>query len=252
MALFSKEACCFCGKEVGMMSRSRLVSGEYICTDCKYLTHPFIRIDHLNKEQVEALMAEMAENEDRFQSIEFRKTQRRHGSESWIFYDNFDLGVFSLYTPETKKYKNHFVFDMADVCPYNKLKESSRASDVTRQQFTKQQYNDMITLTEKKDASGTLEGWVLKIPYFRRDMFIETKFPAAMKEDDVRYFHRTVQEIIANYNTSGVQAKRQLHEQNVYKTAGEIVKAAATGKGADGVAEAVGKSIQRSQDIDKG
>ena len=252
MALFSKEACCFCGKEVGLMSRSKLVSGDYICTDCKYLTHPFIRIDHLNKDQVEALMKEMEENEARFQSIEFRKTQRKHNNDTWIFYDNFDQGVFSLYTPETKKYKNHFVFNMTDVRPYDRLQEGSRAANTVRPQLTQQQYMDAITLTEKKDASGKPEGWVLKIPYFRKDMFIESKFPAAMKEDDVRYFHKTVQEIIARYNTAGTQAKRQLHEQNVYQTAGEIVKAAAAGKGMDGVEEAIGKSIQRSQDIDAG
>ena len=61
MGLFSKEACCFCGKEVGLMSRSKLSSGEYICTDCKYKTHPFLRVDHRNKQQVEDLMAEMEE-----------------------------------------------------------------------------------------------------------------------------------------------------------------------------------------------
>ncbi len=248
MALFSKEACCFCGKEVGLMSRSKLASGEYICTDCKYKTHPFLRVDHMNKQQIEDLMAEMQENEARFQSIEWRKTQRNHNGAAWIFYDNMNEGVFSLYTPETKKYPNHFVFEMTDVCPYDK----ARAGRPTRGLYTAQQYKDMITLTEKKDASGKSDGWVLSIPYFRYDMKIETKFPATMKADDVRYIHTTIQNAVSYYNTQGLQNKKDLHQQNLYKTAGEALKAAVKGEGVEGVAAAVQKGAERGQDIDKG
>ena len=248
MGLFSKEACCFCGKEVGLMSRSKLSSGEYICTDCKYKTHPFLRVDHMNKQQVEDLMAEMQENEERFQSIQWRKTQRQHAGSTWIFYDNYDQGLFSLYTPETKKYPNHFVYNMTDVCPYDKARDGMP----TRGIYTRQQIKDMITLTEKKDAGGNAEGWVLSIPYFRYDMKIETKFPAAMKADDVKYIHSTIQQIISSYNTSGVQNKKDLHEQNVYKTIGEAAKAVVKGQGAEGVAAAVQRGAERGQEIDQG
>ena len=50
MALFSKEPCAFCGKEVGMMSRSKMSSKDYVCDDCCKKGNPFARVDHLTKD----------------------------------------------------------------------------------------------------------------------------------------------------------------------------------------------------------
>ena len=46
MGLFSKEACVFCGTEVGMLKRSKLQTKEYICNECKKKTNPFARMDY--------------------------------------------------------------------------------------------------------------------------------------------------------------------------------------------------------------
>lgn len=35
MGLFSKEECCFCGNQVGMLSRKKLADKNYICKDCE-------------------------------------------------------------------------------------------------------------------------------------------------------------------------------------------------------------------------
>ena len=251
MGLFSKESCCFCGKEVGLMSRTKLVDGNYICDECKHLTHPFIRIDHLNRDKVASLMQEMEENEAHFQATNWRERKRRHGADTWIFYDNYETGEFALYSPETKRYKNHFVYDMAMVRPFDRALANS---DMRLPLLTQQQYKDSITLTQK-EMGGKPDGWVMHIPYFREDMNIDIKFPAAMKEDDVRYVFDSARQIIGNVNPASkdrIERQREMQGINMTQTANKILGAVLSGKGTEGVVKAVEQGIEMNQDIEEG
>ena len=51
--LFSKEACAFCGKEVGAMHRSKLKGGEYACNECAAKCSEFVRLSEMDKAAVE-------------------------------------------------------------------------------------------------------------------------------------------------------------------------------------------------------
>lgn len=257
MGLFSKETCVFCGKEVGMMHRSKMQGGDYICTDCKYLTHPFIRIDHVNKDEAAAIMEEVARDEAYFQTVQWRQTSRFAGGDKFIFYDNYETGEFAFYTPETKKYKNHPVFRMDLVRPFDRSKQFFLDQGDTRalEPLTKAQYMSMITLEQKKGADGKLEGWILKMPYFRDKMDIEIKFPATMKEADVKYIHSSIQSIISNYNTSETRdmyKKMDMQRTNAMQTASGMLKAAIKGEGTEGVAEALKEGMETAEDINAG
>ena len=78
MGLFSKEVCFNCGNKVGALSRIKLKSGEFLCTDCQKLGNPFIHIAYLTRDQAEALLREAKENEAHYQQVRFnfRKTSR--------------------------------------------------------------------------------------------------------------------------------------------------------------------------------
>lgn len=56
MGLFSKEACTFCGKEVGMMHRSKLATKEYICNECRNKTNAFARMDYTSRDAAQQMM----------------------------------------------------------------------------------------------------------------------------------------------------------------------------------------------------
>ena len=56
MGLFSKEACTFCGTEVGALKRSKLATKEFICNDCKRKTNYFARMDYTSKENAQRIM----------------------------------------------------------------------------------------------------------------------------------------------------------------------------------------------------
>ena len=252
MGLFSKETCAFCGKEVGMMHRSKLQGGDFICTDCKYLTHPFIRIDNLNKESAKAVMEEVARDESFFQAANFRETTRRAAGKRYTFYDDYDAGLFALHTPETEKYKNHPIFYMMMVRPFDRnLAFSLQQGNTTAMPaLSKSQYEAMITLEEKKNADGSPDGWVMKMPYFREHMNIEIRFPQNMKEDDVKYWYSTVRTIIVNYNTS--TARLKMHQTNLYQTAGAVLKAAIKGEGTDASEDMVKEGIETANGINDG
>ena len=247
MGLFSKEACCFCGKEVGVMSRSKLTSGEYVCTECKYLTNPFLRLDHMNREQVEAVMKEMEESEQKFQSIEFRKTAIQRNGKAWIFYDSWTTtGEFAVVTPETAKYKYHCVLDMDLVRPFDKMLNADRLPKLTVSQV-----RESITLTEKKDASGNLSERVLHIPYFRNDMNIEMHFPTFVPEKELGYFYNSVANILSRWVEQSATRKK-MQVDNMSQTIGNAVMAAVKGEGEEGIAKAIEQGLDKSQAIDEG
>ena len=215
MGLFSKEICFHCGNKVGALSRIKLKSGEFLCTDCQKLGNPFIHIAYLTRDQAEALLREAKENEAHYQQVRFnfRKTSRMVIGKEWAFYDNFQTGEFVLETPETKNYPNHFVYRMKDVLPFEKADQFlSGVSQFNTREHARQVYYDLITVEEKKGADGKTDSWVLRIPYNREHMTIETKFPGSMAERDVRMMQATIQAVIGNYNTGYNLTPTQLDE----------------------------------------
>lgn len=215
MGLFSKETCVICGKKAGALSRIQLKSGEYICTDCQKLGNPFFRLAYMTREEVEGLFREAEENEAHYEQVRFnfRKTSRMVIGKEWVFYDNFQTGEFALDVPETRNYPNHFVYKMKEVCPFGRADRFlSGVSGFNTPAEMRQAYYDMITVEEKKGSDGKTNSWVLRIPYNRDNMVIETKFPGTMPERDVRMLQATIQAVVGNYNTGRNLTPTQLQE----------------------------------------
>ncbi len=257
MGLFSKEACVFCGKEVGMMHRSKMSGGDYICTDCKHLTHPFIRIDKVDKVKAKEIMDQVAMDEARFQSVNWDKVVRHSLSKNYVFYYSMETGEFALYTPETERYPNHAIYYMSMVRPYDKnLEWSLNQGNTTRMPaLSKQQYADMITLKEQKDSDGKITGWEIYIPYFREHMDITIKFPGNTKENEVTGFHQQLVNIIGGYNThqmEGAVRRMEMQQTNAMQTASEVLKAVVKGEGKEGIIEKLQEGIDTANDIEEG
>lgn len=215
MGLFSKEECFLCGKKAGALSRIKIKSGEFICSDCKRLGHPFVHIAYMNREQVEAMMDEMKASEEHYQEVRFgfRETGRMTLGKSWKFFDNMQTGEFMLETPETELYPRHFIYKMSEVCPYEKADQFlAGISQSVDQNELRQRYYNLITVEEKKAGDGKTDSWVLRIPYNRENMEIVTKFPGTMKESDVRLLQATIQSVIGSYNTGYNLTPSQLEE----------------------------------------
>ncbi|MCR4711984.1 MAG: DUF4428 domain-containing protein [Clostridia bacterium] len=204
MGLFSKEECFCCGKRVGALSRIKIKSGEFLCTDCQKNGHPFIHVAEMTKDEVEKLFSDMKESEAHFQDVrfQFRKTSRMTFGKEWTFYDNLQTGEFALETPETKAYPNHYVYQMRDVIPYGET-DRFLASGTFQDnpEMSRRRYYDLIKVEERKGSDGKTDSWILRMPYDRPHMKIETKFPGSMEEKDVRLLQAAIQSVIGSYNT---------------------------------------------------
>ena len=215
MGLFSKEECCFCGAKVGVLSRFKIKSGEFMCQDCQKKGNPFMHLASMNKDEIGLLFEECEQGEAHFQEVKnyCRKVSRGTISKTWTIYDNFQTGEFFLETPESHLYPNHFVYKMDAVFPYDKVDQflSNRTQGGTIEDNKKKYYN-LIKVKQNKNSEGKTESWVLRIPYNRENMKIEIKFPGSMEEKDVRLLQSTIQALVGSYNTDKRLTPTQLQE----------------------------------------
>ena len=121
MGLFSKEACAFCGTEVGMLKRSKLQTKEYICNDSKKKTNPFARMDYTSKDNAQRMMDTLAQEaadfeksfdsaENRFQSAERSFKTWDLGSHRVQYRCNTRLGAFQIISENHSSYEHVPVF----------------------------------------------------------------------------------------------------------------------------------------------
>ena len=90
MGFFSKETCTFCGKEVGMLSRSKLATKEFICNDCKNKTNPFARMDYTSRAAAQQMIDTLGPLEAEFEaSLENLEGRFEKGE---CNYHTWDLG----------------------------------------------------------------------------------------------------------------------------------------------------------------
>ena len=97
MGLFSKEACTFCGTEVGALKRSKLATKEFICSDCKRTCSRHIQVYRLTKDELLGHMEYMKRQGKLVESMEGLKARRvpSAGRQGIIFYD--EAGMFRIY-----------------------------------------------------------------------------------------------------------------------------------------------------------
>ena len=128
--LFSKEACSICSKEEGVLGRTKLADGAYICSDCRKKCSPFfksiVRVDleHVKKHmEYMDMLNNLYEKEFATLPDESKKT---YGKDSLIKGITFadDIGMFEIYNSDTKKYGHKELFrydEIFDFKAYGKL-----------------------------------------------------------------------------------------------------------------------------------
>lgn len=117
MGLFSKEECCFCGNQVGMLSRKKLADKNYICKDCEKNCSAFIEASRYDKAFLENHIEYMKKQDElykkEFEPLDKSKKEKiigeaYHGA---IFAD--DIAMFEVIDPKAEKrnYKELFRYD---------------------------------------------------------------------------------------------------------------------------------------------
>jgi len=265
MGLFSKEACTFCGTEVGMLKRSKLATKEFICNECKRKTNYFARMDYTSKAAAQQMMDMLAQEEtdfeasfdnaeNRFQSAERSFNTWDLGSLRVHYRRNTRLGAFQINLDAMSRYEHIPVFYFDTMIPYRFEAENEVLADSRRNEVTNMNVN-YVTVEESKDAEGKVTSCTVVIPY-NNDCIREIKLKGDVRNtEEVEVFYDFAQRINQdriNWLNNGLYdeaRKNKMQVRNLGDTAAAVLKAAATG---GSVEEAVKQGIETANDIEDG
>ena len=265
MGLFSKEACAFCGTEVGMLKRSKLASKEFICNDCKRKTNYFARMDYTSKDAAQSMMEtlgqEEADFEAGFDNAEYRFQSAERSFKTWdlgslrVHYRcNTRLGAFQINLDAMSRYEHIPVLYFDTMIPYEFASENEILADIRRNEVTNMNVN-YVNVEESKDAEGNVTSATVVIPY-NSDCIREIKLKGDIRnkeEEEAFYdFAQRINQDRINWLNNGLydQArKNKMQARNLGDTAMAALKAAATG---GSVEEAVKQGIEMANEIEEG
>lgn len=117
--VFKKEACAVCGKEVGMLSRSKLQDKQYICDDCRKNINPFIRSDYITLEEFHQAVRQAEQDQKLLENAPSDSSYLQHGSESIAVKHYYTKGVFTIQSNRHRNAKYPPVFYYNEVRPYD-------------------------------------------------------------------------------------------------------------------------------------
>ena len=265
MGLFSKEACTFCGTEVGMLKRSKLATKEFICNDCKRKTNYFARMDYTSKEDAQYMMdnlgREAAELEASFDAAEGRFARAERSFNTWnlgsrrVHYRcNTTIGAFQLNVNEMGSYEHIPVFWFSSMIPYEFRSDDSVDADMRRIKATNASV-EYVEVEEIKGEDGKVTRCRLTIPYDDR-CIRQIRFEEDVtNEDQRRDFHKLAEQINSDRRawltkSAFVQEQKgKMQIRNLGDTAAAALKTAI--KGGD-VTEELKKGIETANAIEEG
>lgn len=265
MGLFSKEACVFCGTEVGMLKRSKLQTKEYICNECKKKTNPFARMDYTSKDNAQFMMDTLAQEaadfeasfdnaENRFQSAERSFKTWDLGSHRVQYRCNTRLGAFQIISENHSSYEHVPVFYFDSMIPYQFADDNPQLADFRRNEVMDINA-EYVTVQENKDMDGNLTGCTIIIPY-NNICIREIKLNGnADSDSEKEVFYDLAERINSdrkawiNHGIYDTERKNRMQIRNLGDTAAEVLKAAATG---GDVGAAVKQGIDTANDIEEG
>ncbi len=265
MGLFSKEACAFCGTEVGMLKRSKLKTKEYICNECKIKTNPFARMDYTSKDNAQLMMNSLAQEADEFEksfdSAENRFQSAERSFKTWDLGNhrvqyrcNTRLGGFQIISENHSRYEHIPVFYFDSMIPYQFSSDNNNLSDFRKNEIMNRNA-EYVTVREEKDMEGKLTACTIIIPY-NDECIREIRLNGNVTdESEKNVFYDLAERINSDRRVwidNGIynaQRKNEMQLRNLGDTAAAVLKAAATG---GDVNEAVKVGINTANAIEEG
>lgn len=265
MGLFSKEACVFCGTEVGMLKRSKLQTKEYICNDCRKKTNPFARMDYTSRDNAQHMMDTLAQEEadfeasfdsaeNRFQSAERSFNTWDLGSRRVQYRCNTRFGAFQIISENHSSYEHVPVFYFDSMIPYEFDSGNPQLSDMRKHEIMDEDA-EYVTVKEETDMDGNLTGCTVIIPY--NDICIrEIRLNGNVSDESGKdVFYDLAERINSDHKVwiaKGIfdaERKNKMQIRNLGDTAAAALKAAASG---GDVKEAVKQGIDTANAIEEG
>lgn len=131
--LFGKKTCALCAKECGVMSRTKIKNGDYLCSDCGDLCSRYIRLSELTLDEIKGHIEYMKRQNRLFEEV-YSKTGNKETIPLTIkvagieFCD--DLGMFRIkYKNFTGRGKMNELFRYDQVASYEEYYDEAPSSE---------------------------------------------------------------------------------------------------------------------------
>jgi|GEM_PF-970313 len=266
MGLFSKEACTFCGKEVGAMHRSKLATKEYICSDCRKKLNAFARMDYTSRDaalrMMETLPAQAAAYEEGVEKLQ--QNSRFDQGRNWHEFDlggkrvnyraSVQLGAFQLLNSEAEHAETVPTFYFDHMIPYEFAPEGDTFFDNRRGDIMNVNA-EYVTVEETKDMDDKVTGYSVVIPY-NDECIREIRLKGDVSDKVQRKGFQVLADAINRdrraWLENGINTERRNNEmqlRNLGDTAAAALKAAVKG---EDVGEVIKEGVQTANDIEEG
>lgn len=258
---FGKQACSFCGAEVGMLKRSKIKNGDFICTDCSYTCSPYIQKYRFTREE---LLGHMEYMKRQAKLLELVGAPSRVvpscGKRNAIeFYDDF--GMFRIRDWDKDRHYAKELLRYDQVAKYEAFCDESEPSEAGKpKEFDR--CGVRITLVGAQDDGAELKRGLRAHPYIDEVLEIE------VNNDDKKVGMLDVEHILRHFDyifgvhddTKGLfnfgPTKQQRREGEAVKAMGGVfaaaIKAAKDGQVSDEAQQQVRDAMNKVEDAATG
>ena len=195
---FGKQTCTLCGAECGVMHRSKIKGGEYICNICERQCSEYVRLSELTKDEILGHIEYMKRQDKLFNDVysnaKIETMPSAFNMHAISFCD--EMGMFTILNrnnPKNKTYHEMFRYDQ--VASYERYEEKDNPTEPGKQPVVKEigviirllNAQDRVEFDSEKSKKG-----LRPHPYIKR----EIKVPIHKSDKEVDY----TDNIIAHFN----------------------------------------------------
>jgi len=255
---FGKQTCAFCGNEVGMLKRTKIKNGEFICTDCSYGCSRYISLYRFTKDELLGHMEYMKRQEKLYNEIVGEPSSvvpSATNRESFEFFDH--VGMFRIRDLDKDRRYAKELFRYDQVAKYEPYCDESDSDEPGKGKVFGE-CGVIITLVGAEDDLENMPKGLRAHPYITE----EIKVCVNDRDKDIGMLE--IQHIMARFDTAfGVNddtkglfsfgpTTQQKREREALKSMGSMfgaaIKAAKTGEIPEDAAEKVQDAMNKVDD----
>lgn len=186
--IFGKKTCTLCGSECGVMHRSKIKGGEFVCNMCARKCSRFVRLSEMTKEEIEGHIEYMKRQEKLYNEAFVdakRETYPTAVTKQGISFAD-EIGMFEIMDRNNSDHKeNHELFRYDQVLGYERYVEKDPPAEPGKPEIFKEA-GVKIRLAGAADHIETDQQLVNKgirpHPYVKRE--IKVVFSTSEKDTD--------------------------------------------------------------------
>lgn len=185
---FGKQTCALCGSECGIMHRTKIKGGEYVCSDCKRKCSKYVRISEFTKDEVSEHIEYMKRQEKLYEDCFANAKRDTYPSafkkQAISFAD--ELGMFEIMDRSNSQNKEyHELFRYDQVLSYERYVDTEKPTEPGKPEVFKES-GVIIRLAGCRDHveldQATANKGIRPHPYITRE--IKVVFHTSESETD--------------------------------------------------------------------